>query len=54
MTPIELFGWSLSTLLTAGFAGSLFFMSRKPKLFSESEYSSSRKYDRENKQNHSR
>ncbi|WP_172656787.1 hypothetical protein [Domibacillus robiginosus] len=43
MEPIELFGWSLSTLLTAGFAGSLFFMSRKPKLLSESEYRSSQK-----------
>lgn len=50
MAPIELFGWFLSTLLTAGFAGSLFLMSRKPKLLSQSEYRLSQKHYRGAKQ----
>lgn len=54
MDPIELFGWFVSTLLTACFAGSLLLMSRKPKLLSLSEYSSSEKRSREAKQKSSR
>jgi hypothetical protein len=38
MHPIELFGWILSLLLMVGFVGSLVFISRKPSLFSKSEY----------------
>ncbi|WP_169818517.1 hypothetical protein [Domibacillus iocasae] len=40
MLPIELFGWIISFLLMVSFIGSLVFVSRKPTLFSKSEYDS--------------
>ncbi|WP_169818499.1 hypothetical protein [Domibacillus iocasae] len=42
MAPIELFGWFLAGFLMVCFIGSLVFISRKPKLFSESDDGSSK------------
>lgn len=40
MLPIEFFGWILSIFLMVSFIGSLVFLSKRPTLFSKSEYDS--------------
>ena len=54
MAPIELFGWFLSACLMVCFGVSILFMLKKPKLFCESDYSSSQAYSQKAAQKNSK